>query len=126
MGSNNTLEDRISFNLGDHRDTGLSIDDDDLTNLGNAQTAINALDNAIKLVNDERSNIGAKQNRLEFTSSNLMNSIQNNSASMSTIRDADFAVEAADLARNQILVQSGTAMLAQANSLSQNVLSLIR
>ena len=97
VGSNNTLEDRISFNLGDHRDTGLSIDDDDLTNLGNAQTAINALDNAIKLVNDERSNIGAKQNRLEFTSSNLMNSIQNNSASMSTIRDADFAVEAAAL-----------------------------
>ena len=97
VGSNNTLEDRISFYLGDHRDTGLSIDDDDLTNLGNAQTAINALDTAIKLVNDERSNIGAKQNRLEFTSSNLMNSIQNNSASMSTIRDADFAVEAADL-----------------------------
>jgi flagellin len=126
VGSNNTLEDRISFNLGDHRDTGLSIDDDDLTNLGNAQTAINALDDAIKQVNDERSNIGAKQNRLEFTSSNLLNSIQNNSASMSTIRDADFAVEAADLARNQILTQSGTAMLAQANSLSQNVLSLIR
>jgi flagellin len=126
VGSNNTLDDRISFNLGDHRDTGLSIDDDDLTSLGNAQTAINALDDAIKLVNDERGNIGAKQNRLEFTSSNLMNSIQNNSASMSTIRDADFAVEAADLARNQILTQSGSAMLAQANSLSQNVLGLIR
>merc|ERR1712000_580018 len=126
VGSNNTLEDHISFNLGDHRDTGLSIDDDDLTNLGNAQTAINALDDAIKLVNDERGNIGAKQNRLEFTSSNLLNSIQNNSASMSTIRDADFAVEAADLARNQILTQSGTAMLAQASQISQNVLSLLR
>ena len=55
-----------------------------------------------------------------------MNSIQNNAASMSTIRDADFATEAADLAKNQILVQSGTSMLAQANSLSQNVLALIR
>jgi len=89
-------------------------------------SAINKLDNAIARINDERSNIGAKQNRLEFTSSNLMNSTQNNSASMSTIRDADFAAEAADLAKNQILTQSGTAMLAQANSLSQNVLSLIR
>jgi flagellin len=84
------------------------------------------LDRAIAKVNDERSNVGSLQNRLEFTSSNLMNSIQNNSASMSTIRDADFAAEAADLARNQILTQSGTAMLAQANGLSQNVLSLIR
>merc|ERR1712000_187030 len=105
---------------------GLGISDSDLGGLGNAQRAINELDSAIAKVNDERSNIGSLQNRFEFTSSNLMNSIQNNSASMSTIRDADFAVEAADLARNQILTQSGTAMLAQANSLSQNVLSLIR
>jgi len=66
------------------------------------------------------------QNRLEYTSSNLMNSIQNNANSMSTIRDADFAAEAADLAKNQILVQSGAAMLAQANGLSANVLQLIR
>ena len=84
------------------------------------------MDAAIAKVNDERSNIGALQNRFEYTSSNLMNSIQNNSASMSTIRDADFASEAADMARNQILVQSGTSMLAQANGLSQNVLALIR
>ena len=55
-----------------------------------------------------------------------MNSIQNATASMSTIRDADFATEAAELAKNQILTQAGTTMLAQANSLSQNVLSLIR
>ena len=94
--------------------------------LSDAQTIINSLDAAIDFINDQRSNLGAVQNRLEFTSSNLMNSVQNNSASMSTIRDADFAVEAADLARNQILTQSGTAMLAQANSLSQNVLALIR
>ena len=52
--------------------------------------------------------------------------MQNSTAGMSTIRDADFAAEAADLAKKQILVQSGTAMLAQANSLSQNVLILIR
>ena len=98
----------------------------DLDTLGSSQTTINTLDDMIDDVNEARSYIGAKQNRFEFTSSNLMNSIQNNAASMSTIRDADFAAEAADLAKNQILVQSGTAMLAQANGLSQNVLALIR
>ena len=66
------------------------------------------------------------QNRFEYTASNLMNSVQNGANSMSTIRDADFAAEAADLAKNQILVQSGTAMLAQANQISMNVLQLLR
>ena len=130
VGANNVeLEDRLRFSIGDHRadqSAGLNLASTNLTALGDAQSAINELDTAIAKVNDSRGNIGAMQNRFEFTSSNLMNSIQNNSASMSTIRDADFAVEAADLARNQILTQSGTAMLAQANSLSQNVLSLIR
>ena len=129
IGANNTpAEDRIEFNLGSLSVVGLGIDTSDLDAVGGgqAQKAIDMLDRAIAKVNDERSNVGSLQNRLEFTSSNLMNSIQNNAASMSTIRDADFAVEAADLARNQILTQSGTAMLAQASSLSQNVLSLIR
>merc|ERR1712096_278037 len=113
-------ENRITFNVGNATSEGLGISTIDLDSLGEAQSAINYLDSAIAKVNDERSNIGSLQNRFEFTASNLMNSIQNNSASMSTIRDADFAAEAADLAKNQILVQSGTAMLAQANSLSQN------
>ena len=128
IGADNTSQDRLAFNLGAMTDEGLGIS---LSNLGgttgaDAQSAINQLDAAIAKVNDERSNIGALQNRFEYTSSNLMNSIQNNAASLSTIRDADFAVEAADLARNQILTQSSSAMLAQANSLSQNVLGLIR
>ena len=124
--ADNVTENRITFNIADTTSEGLGISTIDLDSLGEAQSAINYLDAAIQKVNDERSNIGSLQNRFEFTSSNLLNSIQNNSASMSTIRDADFAVEAADLARNQILTQSGTAMLAQANSLSQNVLSLLR
>ena len=119
-------ENRITFNLADATSEGLAISGIDLDSLGDAQSAINSLDAAIQKVNDERSNIGALQNRFEYTSSNLMNSIQNNSASLSTIQDADFAIEAADLARNQILTQSSSAMLAQANSLSQNVLGLIR
>ena len=100
--------------------------DSEVSRLSDSQRAINELDAAIAKVNDERSNIGALQNRFEYTSSNLMNSIQNNSASLSTIQDADFAVEAADLARNQILTQSSSAMLAQANQISQNVMGLLR
>ena len=130
IGADNTSQDQLAFNLGSMTDEGLGISLSKLGGSGatitDAQSAINQLDAAIAKVNDERSNVGALQNRLEFTSSNLMNSIQNNAASMSTIRDADFAAEAADLAKNQILVQSGTSMLAQANSLSQNVLALIR
>ena len=110
----NATENRITFNIGDATADGLGLDGSDLTALGNSQHAINELDAAIAKVNDERSNIGALQNRFEYTSSNLMNSIQNNAASLSTIRDADFAIEAADLARNQILTQSSSAMLAQA------------
>ena len=130
IGADNTSQDRLAFNLGAMTDEGLGISLSKLGGSGvtitDAQSAINQLDAAIAKGTDERSNVGALQNRLEFTSSNLMNSIQNNAASMSTIRDADFAAEAADLAKNQILVQSGTSMLAQANSLSQNVLALIR
>ena len=126
VGADNSSDQRIGFSLKGQTSTHLNLEDDDLISLANAQTAIDALDDAIQQINDERATIGSKQNRLEFTSSNLMNSIQNNSASMSTIRDADFASEAADMARNQILVQSGTSMLAQANGLSQNVLTVIR
>ena len=148
VGADNNAQDQLSFNLADFRvDDGSSaistfagvqltdgassptdknFQDLDLDTAATSQWAISALDQAIEAVNDQRATVGALQNRLEFTSSNLMGSIQNNSASMSTIRDADFAAEAADLAKNQILVQSGTSMLAQANSLSQNVLTLIR
>jgi flagellin len=122
----NVTENRITFNLADATSEGLAIANIDLDSLGEAQSAINSLDAAIAKVNDERSNIGSLQNRFEFASSNLMNSIQNTDASQSTIVDADFAVEAADLARNQILTQSGTAMLAQASQISQNVLSLLK
>ena len=148
VGADNNSQDQLSFNLADFRVTdtdgstaittfaGASLTTDgstgtnfkalDLATSANSQTAITSLDEAIEAVNDQRATVGALQNRLEFTSSNLMGSIQNNSASMSTIRDADFAAEVADLAKNQILVQSGTSMLAQANGLSQNVLALIR
>jgi len=123
-GTSTTPGTAVSF--ADAGEVDLDDNDLDLSTLANSQVSIDSLDLMIDATNNARSEIGAKQNRLEFTSANLMNSIQNNAASMSTIRDADFAAEAADLAKNQILVQSGTAMLAQANGLSQNVLALIR
>jgi flagellin-like hook-associated protein FlgL len=95
----------------------LSVDD--------ARSAITAIDHAIDEVNQERSYIGSEQNKLQFTMSNLSNNIQNTEASRSSLEDADFAAEAADLAKNQILAQSATAMLAQASAISQNILRLL-
>ena len=119
-------ENRITFNISDATSKGLGIEDSGVDALADAQRAVNALDSAIEKVNDERSNIGSLQNRFEFAVSNLQSGIQNTDASRSSILDADFAVEAAGLAKNQILTQSGTAMLAQANQISQNVLSLLK
>ena len=90
-----------------------------------ARTAITAIGHAIDEVNQERSYLGSMQNRLAFTMSNLTSQTQNIEASRSTIEDVDFAAEAADLAKNQILAQSATAMLAQASAISQNVLGLL-
>ena len=119
-------ENRITLNISDATAKGLGISDSQVSDLADSQRAINALDSAIEKVNDERGNIGALQNRFEFAVSNLQSSLQNTEASRSTILDADFALEAAGMAKNQILTQSGTAMLAQANQISQNVLSLLK
>ena len=90
-----------------------------------AEAALDALDAALEQVNSDRAALGAIQNRLNHTVSNLSNVVENTAASQSRILDADFAVEAATLARAQILQQAGTAMLAQANAAPQNVLSLL-
>jgi len=90
-----------------------------------ARSAVTHLDAAIDEINRERSYVGSEQNKLQFTMSNLSNNIQNIEASRSSIEDADFAAEAADLAKNQILAQSATAMLAQAAMISQNFLGLL-
>ena len=77
-------------------------------------------------INSARSSLGAYQNRFSSVVTSLQTTSENLSASRSRIVDADFAAETANLTRNQILQQAGTAMLAQANSLPQNVLSLLR
>ena len=106
--------------------SGLRIDGSQVVDIDQARAAITSLDNATDTVNQERSYIGSEQNKLQFTMSNLSNNIQNIEASRSSIEDADFAAEAADRAKNQILAQSATAMLAQASAISQNILSLLR
>jgi flagellin len=96
----------------------------DVVNL--ASTALSKIDRALNYVNSQRAGVGAQLNRLESAIANLRNSSENASASRSRIMDADYASETAALTRSQILQQAGTAILAQANALPQNVLSLLR
>lgn len=97
-----------------------------LSSAAGADTAITAMDAALTAVNTARANLGAVQNRFSSVVSNLQTTSENVSAARSRILDADFAAETAALTRGQILQQAGTAMLAQANSLPNNVLSLLR
>jgi flagellin len=97
-----------------------------VTTVANANTALSKVDAALTSISSLRSTFGAIQNRFESTISNLQTASVNMQASRSRIQDADFAQETASLTKNQILQQAGVAMLAQANSLPQNVLALLR
>jgi len=99
---------------------------DDTNADANARTAIGKIDTAIMSVNNQRSELGAVSNRLNHTVNNLTNISSNLSAAKGGIEDADFALETTNLAKNQILQQASTAMLAQANASKQNVLSLLQ
>ena len=90
------------------------------------QGVINSIDAAITTVNGERALMGASQSRFDSVISNLQISVENQSTAKSRIMDTDFAAETANLSRSQILQQAGNAMVAQANQLPQQVLSLLR
>jgi len=98
----------------------------DLTTQDNAATSLTTIKNALTAVSNMRAGIGAGMNRLQSAVSVLQNQAQNTQAAESTIRDANFAEEVANLTKFQILAQSGMAALAQANSSSQSVLTLLR
>ncbi len=98
----------------------------DISSIAGANSAISVLDGALDQVSEVRAGLGAVQNRFSSTISNLANNIENLSAARSRILDADFAVETANLTKTQILQQAGTSILSQANSLPQNVLSLLQ
>lgn len=98
----------------------------DLTTAAGASSAIGVLDSALSQINSSRAALGAYQNRFSSVVTNLQTTAENLSASRSRIQDTDFAAETANMSRAQILQQAGTAMLAQANSLPNSVLSLLK
>ncbi|AHF01583.1 flagellin [Thiomicrospira aerophila AL3] len=104
----------------------LSIGSTGITTVASASAAIGAIDGALETINTFRSDLGAAQNRLTYTVSNLSNVSENLQGARSVIQDANFAQESANLARTQVLQQAGMSMLAQANQQSLNVLSLLR
>lgn len=97
-----------------------------LSTADQANDAIGRIDDALNRISKQRANLGAYFNRMEHTAKGLMNAYENTQASESRIRDVDMAEETVAFTKNQILVQSGTAMLAQANVRPQGVLSLLR
>lgn len=103
----------------------LGIDSIDIGTAQGAQSAIKRIDAALSSVTSARASMGALQNRFESTIANLMNVAENLTGARSRIQDADYAAETANLTKGQILQQAGTAMLAQANSMPQSVLSLL-
>ncbi|MBQ1784933.1 MAG: flagellin FliC [Gammaproteobacteria bacterium] len=120
--ANTTINIKVSTNMNT---TGLGIDGIDISTSTGAQAAIASLDSALATINDVRADLGAKQNRFSSTIRNLNSIMENVSSSRSRIQDADFAAESAALARNQVLQQASTSMLAQANQQPQIALSLI-
>ena len=97
-----------------------------LSTAGDANRNIGVLDNALHTISKQRADLGAYYNRMEHAAKGLMTAYENVQASESRIRDADMAETMVDFTKNQILVQSGTAMLAQANTQPQGVLQLLR
>ena len=106
--------------------TGTSVSNIDISSVSGANTALASIDAALNSVSSSRASLGAIQNRFSSAISNLQTTSENLSASRSRIQDADFAQETANLSRAQVLQQAGTAMIAQANQLPNQVLTLLR
>lgn len=124
---NDEFLDRISYNPGE---TNVSIDSLGLSSIainekGSAQESLNALDNALIVLNANRAGLGALQNRLQSTIANTEISIENFSAAKSRIKDADFGEVSANLARDTVKVQASSAVLAQANQSTGVALKLL-
>jgi flagellin len=128
VGINNTVNDRIGITMADLRATVLGIDTGSLTlsTVTGARSAIAAFDTALDSVNSYRSGFGSAQNRLEASLRNMEVYVENITAAESRIRDADYAYETAEMAKNQILQQAGISVLAQAKTINQGVLSLLQ
>ena len=129
MGPNQHQRERVYIQTMTAMSLGLKRMDGNTVSLSTAElsnSAIGELDAALNQINKQRADLGAYYNRLEHTAKGLMNAYENVQASESRIRDADMAETSVSFTKNQILVQSGTAMLAQANIRPQTVLQLLR
>ncbi len=128
IGSDDSSVHRIEVNIRDMSASGafLAIGGSSLATLASSQNAINAIDEAIANVSQTRGDLGAYQNRLAFNLRNSENSIENNQASESSIRDADIADEVTNFTQTQVKLQATTAMMTQANVLPQNALQLLQ
>jgi len=129
IGIDSTANSRINLNtqidLGSIDSTQLAIHNLSVTASAQALTALDVIDAAIGSITGSRGKVGAVQNRLTRSIANLSVSVENLTAAESSIRDADIAEEVAELTRNQILVQTATAMVGQANLIPQSVLQLL-
>ena len=136
VGANNTTAEQIKIDLTSGGalsgsgvtgldSAGLGLSGTSISGTAGAQSAITTLDTAIKGVSTVRAALGATQNRFEHTINNLNVAIQNTTAANSRIVDTDMASEMTQFSKSQILVQAGTAMLAQANQSSQSILKLL-
>jgi len=123
-----TIGDLAAASLNTGTGAGVSSSDSDVQMDTNAHalTAVTNIDDAIEYVNQQRSALGAVRNRLDHTISNLTSISTNTAAARSRIMDTDYAEETSEMTKNQILNQASTAMLAQANKISQSVLSLLQ
>ena len=130
VGINNNKESRINLNeqvnLGAVTSSALSLSQLSLTTAAAALTTLDQMNTSISTITQGRGKVGAVQNRLVRTISNLSITIENLQAAESAIRDADIAEEVALLTRNQIMVQASTAMVGQANLIPQSVLQLLQ
>lgn len=123
IGANNGQT--VSLSISNCNANTLGVDTVDVTTQANAENAVNSINTAIDTVSSRRSLLGSMQNRLEHTIANLQTSSENLAAAESRIRDVDMAAEMVNFTKNQILLQAGTAMLAQANAKPQAVLQLL-
>ena len=133
IGANTTADDTITVSTTDMTQatqitnvTGTSATIGASATGGDIDTVINNIDTAINNVNDTRATFGASESRFDSIISNLQSGVENQSAARSRIMDADFASETANMSRAQVLQQAGTAMVAQANQLPQQVLKLLQ
>jgi len=124
VGAENDANNRLSVNVDSTTAADLTLTNDMLNTAANAQAALTTIDTAISTLSTNRGNVGGYMNRLSYASANLASTIENVQAAESVIRDVDMAAEMTDFTKNQILLQAGTAMLAQANMAPQMVLSL--